>query len=93
MPSFLLDTHVLLWWLVAPERLSRAQARALLELEPNRPAAISAISLWELAKMVERGRLEVALPLDIWLEEIEAHPLLTILPLTARIAAESIQGD
>ncbi|MEK7405879.1 MAG: type II toxin-antitoxin system VapC family toxin [Acidobacteriota bacterium] len=58
---------------------------------PRRAVALSAISLWELAKMFERGRLEIPAPLELWLEEVETHPLIKILPLTARIVAESIR--
>jgi PIN domain nuclease of toxin-antitoxin system len=32
--------------------------------------------------------------LDVWLDSIDSHPFLTILPLTARNAAESVRlGD
>ncbi len=41
--------------------------------------------------MFERGRLEIPAPLELWLEEVETHPLIKILPLTARIVAESIR--
>lgn len=54
------------------------------------PAAVSAISLWELAKLAEKGRIQSALPLDLWLEQIVSHPSLIVLPLTAKIAAESV---
>ena len=92
MPSLLLDTHILVWWRSDPRKLSKAQARALQEVEAyGPPAAISAITLWELAKLVERGRREIAVPLDIWLEEIESSPSVRVLPLSARIAAESVR--
>ncbi len=91
MASLLLDTHILVWWKTAPSQLTKAQASALLEVERGHaPAAISAITLRELAKMAERGRLEVPLSLDLWLEEIETSPLRSVLPLSARIAAESV---
>jgi len=35
--------------------------------------------------MVERGRQEAPMPLDIWLDDLERDPLLNVLPLTARI--------
>ena len=92
MLAVLLDTHILLWWRCEPGRLSAPQARWLRDLESRgEPAAISAITLRELAKAGERGRLEIALPWDLWLDEIESDPSLTILPLTARIAAESVR--
>jgi len=92
MVSLLLDTHILLWWRSEPAKLSVGQAEALLECERgNQPVAISAITLWELAKLVERGRRQIEIPLREWLEEIETHPRLRVLPLTARIIAESTQ--
>ncbi len=95
MNSLLLDTHVLVWWRTDPDRLSKAQVRALEEAErAGRPVAISAITLWELAKAVASGRRRLTVPLDLWLEEVERNPLIEVLPLTARIAAESFQlGD
>ncbi len=48
-------------------------------------------SLRELAMMAHRRRISVDLPLDGWLESIESHPLITILPLTSTIAAESVR--
>jgi len=43
----LLDTHILIWGAVEPERLSRA-ARALIE-DLDNDLAFSAVSLWEIA--------------------------------------------
>jgi PIN domain nuclease of toxin-antitoxin system len=93
--SYLLDTHILLWWRTEPRRLSRTQAQVLEELEEQgRPVGLSAISLRECAMMLHRRRINVGLPLDLWLESIESHPLITLLPLTTKIAAESVRlGD
>jgi len=92
MPSILLDTHILVWWRTEADRLTKPQQRTLAHLEKTGQAiAISAITLWELAKLVERGKCTVRLPLEVWLEEIEKHPLINVLPLTARIVAESVQ--
>jgi len=93
--SYLLDTHILFWWRMDFSRLTRAQAQILDELEEgDQPAGLSAISLRELAQMIHRGRAVVEMQLDAWLDSIESHPLLTILPLTGKIAAESVRlGD
>jgi PIN domain nuclease of toxin-antitoxin system len=45
--KLLLDTHILLWAAVAPQRLSR-HARVLIE-EPDTDLLFSAASLWEVA--------------------------------------------
>lgn len=92
MPSFLLDTHIVIWWQSDPARLKREHAVILRDLErQGQAAAISAITLRELAKAVEDGRLKIAAPLERWLEEIENHPLLMVLPITSRIALESVR--
>lgn len=58
------------------------------------PAGLSAISLRELARMIEGGRLTVDMSLESWLDSIASHPLLTIFPLTPEIAADSVRlGD
>jgi PIN domain nuclease of toxin-antitoxin system len=93
--SFLLDTHILLWWRAEFGRLSKAQENVLAEQErQGQPVGLSAVSLRELAMMAHRRRISVDLPLDDWLESIETHPLITIFPLTSQIAAESVRlGD
>jgi PIN domain nuclease of toxin-antitoxin system len=93
--SYLLDTHILVWWLLDVPRLSKLQIGILDELlQTNQSAALSAISLRETAFMLQRGRIEVDASLDAWLDSIESHPLLTILPLTGKIVAESVRlGD
>jgi len=88
----LLDTHILFWWAAKLERLSRAHADTLREAESRGdPLAISAMTLWELAMMASRGRVQSTAPLESWIEEMTSYRHLTILPLTARIAAESVQ--
>jgi PIN domain nuclease of toxin-antitoxin system len=91
----ILDTHALLWWLGDAGRLSRPQTRALERAEADRePIAIASITLWEIAKLAERGRIRFDQTADVVLEEIERHPSLEVLPLDARIALESTRlGD
>jgi PIN domain nuclease of toxin-antitoxin system len=92
MSAILLDTHVLIRWQLDSKRLNPAQVRRLQDLENRQePVAISAITLWEIAMLAARRRIEIAEPLEVWLEEIERHALIDVLPLTARIAAESVR--
>jgi PIN domain nuclease of toxin-antitoxin system len=93
--SYILDTHILLWWRTGSRQLSKAQAHVLQELEEQgQPFGLSAISLREFAMMSYRRGISLDIPLDVWLDSIESHPLITILPLTAKIAAESVRlGD
>ena len=54
----LLDTHVLFWSVADRKRLSRAAAVAIREAHLEGGVAISAISLWELASLLARGRIQ-----------------------------------
>lgn len=53
---FLLDTHILLWALVEPERLPK-KARILLEDDANE-ILFSAASIWEVAIKAQAGRID-----------------------------------
>ena len=84
--NYLFDTHVLLWSLFAPEKLSRHSVSVITDPESN--ISISTISLWEISLKYSLDRLE--LPGDISPEKIvdkvqEAGGI--ILPLGPEIAA------
>lgn len=84
----LLDTHAWIWWLHGDARLGQHALKKLDQLPRNLRPAISDISLWEVATLVSRGRLELQSTLDAWLA-IAAHPsTVRVLPMTPRIAAE-----
>lgn len=83
-----LDTHAWIWWLDGDPRLPRATAEALDALPATTRPVLCDISLWEVATLVERRRLSLAIPLDAWLD-LAAHPrTVRLQPVTARIAAE-----
>lgn len=86
----LLDTHALVWWLSDEKRLSKAQRAALgSATAAGERLAVSAISFWELAKLAERGRLQLSRSIDELFSELEAHPELELCAITPRIALES----
>ncbi|HET8772541.1 MAG TPA: type II toxin-antitoxin system VapC family toxin [Thermoanaerobaculia bacterium] len=55
----LLDTHILLWWVTADRRLSKALANTL--ASPENDVAVSAASIWEIAIKRSLGRIDVDL--------------------------------
>lgn len=88
--KYLLDTHVVIWWLTDDRKLSRGYAKLLERSERSGSAVgLSAMSLWEIAKLVERGRLELTQSVDECLEQLETSEFVSILPLTGRVALES----
>ena len=88
--KYLLDTHVLIWWLTDDRKLSKGHATLLERSERSAtPVGLSAMSLWEIAKLVERGRIELTQSVDDSLDQLETSAFITILPLTGRVAVES----
>jgi PIN domain nuclease of toxin-antitoxin system len=85
-----LDTHVWIWWVHGDPRLAPASALIVQEHEAA-GIGVSAISCWEVAKLVEYGRLELPCPVSDWLDQALAYPGLQLLHLTPRIAFESTQ--
>jgi PIN domain nuclease of toxin-antitoxin system len=86
--SWLLDTHVFLWWTDNPARLSKDQQRALKRVGPDRTAHLSDISLLEIATLVALGRLRPKVPLREWFEMALDRPHLSVTPITPAIASE-----
>jgi PIN domain nuclease of toxin-antitoxin system len=76
----LLDTHALIWWIEGGGRLSQ---RAATSIEEGAPAMVSPISFWELAILVERGRVSVDRDLAIWCRDLLASGAAQVAPLTA----------
>lgn len=54
-----LDTHVIIWDALAPERLSEPARAAIAEANQGDGLIICDISLWEIAMLLHRGRLRV----------------------------------
>jgi len=84
----LLDTHVLLWWILEEKRLSLRQRRAISRAGPESPLLLSDISLWEVAMLYALGRFRLDRPLRQWLEQATAPPLVRTCPISPAIAAE-----
>ncbi len=90
--KYLLDTHVVVRWYLGSPKLSGAHRKILRQVEKQESrVGLSAISLWEIAKLVEMGKLKLAPSLDECLSGIERNPRIDVLPLTASIATESVR--
>jgi PIN domain nuclease of toxin-antitoxin system len=83
-----LDTHIWVWWVHGDERLTQTQIATITAHEADL-IGVSAISMWEVAKLVEYGRLELPCPLEEWFEQALAYPGVQLLALTPEIVIES----
>jgi PIN domain nuclease of toxin-antitoxin system len=85
-----LDTHIWVWWVHDDPNLPPAY-KAYIQANENAGLGISAISCWEVAKLVEHKRLSLPIPVGEWLDQALAYPGTRLLDLTPRIALESTQ--
>ena len=83
-----LDTHIWIWWVHGDPKLTQPTMDYIKSEEAN-GLGVNAISLWEVAKLVERGRLVLPLSVDEWLSRGLAYPGVQVLPLTPEVAIES----
>ena len=94
-----LDTHALVWWLQGAKRFSPAAKRAVEGARRQGPLIVSAITLFELATLVRRGRLALEVPGEQWISALPALPQLRFEPVSAELARlagslnEEMPGD
>src|SRR5262249_11154203 len=91
----LLDTHAWIWWVTDDRRLS-AKARSLIKSASELGTLqLSMISIWELAKKVEKKQLVLDRDLDLWITMATEARRLHLIELTSAILLEScrLPGD
>lgn len=85
-----LDTHVLVWFVSSPDKLSRnAQKRIKEEIKKNE-ILVSSISVWEIFMLIKKERIKLSMHPDTWLAKVESLPFIQFIPVDNRIASQSI---
>lgn len=87
--NYLLDTHTWIWMHAFPEKLSRTAIGLLEKCGERDTLMISAISLWETCKLVEKGRITLFEDLETWVASALDTPHLRVVPLDLRIFLRS----
>ena len=82
----ILDTCTLVFDALAPERLGTHARRAIEEGEANGSLACSDISLWEIAMLVAKERLDPGTDALSFLKLVLASRVIQPLPITPEIA-------
>ncbi len=85
----LLDSHVVVWIVADSRRLSRPAASAIRRARQNGGLAVSAITMWELAWLLTRRRIQAYGTIEVSVRLLLEG--LTILPITPEIAALAAQ--
>ena len=78
--TLLLDTHVIIWSVLAPSLISARAFELLRDVRNVR--LLSAVSCWEIATKLQTGKLVLPFPLEEFLDRQTSDLILTPLPLT-----------
>ncbi len=84
----ILDTHIWVWWVDDNQRLTQ-QHREWIQEYQSQGLGISIIYCWEVAKLIEVGRLTLSISVEDWLEGALAYPGVQLLDLRIPIVVES----
>ena len=85
--GLLLDTHIWLWSLLDPGRLSDAGRRAF--RSPEGELRLSSISVWEALLLAERGRVTLKPDPHRWLRKAMSLMPIVEAPITIDVALTS----
>ncbi len=83
--KLLLDTHIWIWSVGDPQRLSRRVAKALEDVQNQ--LWLSPVSIWEALLLHRKGRLKVPEGFSTWVTRALATMPLTEAPLNFEVAA------
>lgn len=86
--KYLLDTHVWYWLMEVPEKIP-VNVRKIMSQNGTVPFGISAISLWEIAKLEEKKRIDFNIPLQNWMKDALDPDFMKRLELDEQVAVES----
>jgi PIN domain nuclease of toxin-antitoxin system len=89
----LLDTHVLVWSQLRPNKLSRAAASAIRRARATGGIAISVITLVELATLLQRGRIALRGSVQATIQDIIAEVVVTPISVDIAVLTASFPPD
>lgn len=87
----LLDTHVLVWLVAEPERLSHRAASAIRRARTGDGLAIADITLWELAFLFAKRSLRSYVTIEKTLADFVVQSGISVRPITVEVAALAAQ--
>lgn len=86
-----LDTCSWVWLNSDPDQLSVAAREAIARERRRAGVMVSVFSTWEVAKLVQKGKLKFSIPCREWIEQAAREEGITVYPLTSEICVESTE--
>jgi PIN domain nuclease of toxin-antitoxin system len=87
----LLDTHVWVRYINGTPSLKPAAVHSIERARRAGSAYVSVISIWEIALLVRKGRLDLPFGVERWVQRAFELPGIQLATLSPQIAIESVQ--
>ena len=87
------DTHIIIWDALEPERLSRKSKQAISRVNREHGILFCEISLWEIAMLMKKGRIQVETGYLEFIRLVLESNNYTLRGVTPEIAELSTQLD
>ena len=88
-----LDTHVLIWDALQPEKISTKARKAINRANESGEIIVADISLWEIAMLLQKKRLQIDATFPEFIRLIRSANNYTIQMITTEIADLSVSLD
>jgi PIN domain nuclease of toxin-antitoxin system len=85
--DLLLDTHIALWLDSGDDRLDTSRRTVEAAWQGGGRLFLSAVSVWEIAVLVDKGFVELDLPVAAWADRFVGRPGVEALSLDHKAAA------
>jgi PIN domain nuclease of toxin-antitoxin system len=84
------DTHIAIWVMLAPEKLSRHAASTFTKAERRGSLMLADITLWEIAMLIKKKRIHIGIDTQLFLDEMLAAYNFSIIGINNAIAAQAV---
>ncbi len=88
-----LDTHVLIWWVNEDKKLSSRALKAINKelADEDGQLIISSITTWEIALLINKGRLTLTMDIDDWIDTVASIESIRFVPVDNDVAIQSVR--
>lgn len=84
------DTHVLIWDALNPNRLSPDARAAIMRANQTTGIFVADITLWEIAMLTQKGRIQVTMDVHSFLNLLLQANEIHLVAISPEIAAHSV---
>jgi PIN domain nuclease of toxin-antitoxin system len=86
----ILDTHAWIWYVTESDKIS---INALNKIKDVDVCGVSAISCWEIAMLISKGRLKLNVSTKEWINKALNYNKIELIPLSPDISISSTELD